>query len=80
MRYALLSYGGDADTALATTVRVRGGQTLIEDGPYAGDALGVSVIEAESLDEAIEWAVELPAARSGAVEIRPVHDNSEYRE
>ena len=74
MRYALLSYGGEADTALATTVRVRGGQTLIEDGPYAPDALGVSVIDAESLDEAIELASELPAARSGAVEIRPVDE------
>jgi hypothetical protein len=74
VRYALLSYGGEADTTLATTVRVRGGETLIADGSFGADAVGVSVIDAESLDDAIELAAELPAARSGAVEIRPVDE------
>ena len=73
MRYALLSYGGPADTALATTVRVRDGDTLLEDGPFAPDApAAFALIEAESLDEAIEQAARLPAAQVGAVEIRPV--------
>jgi hypothetical protein len=30
------------------------------------------VIEAESLDEALEWAARIPTARDGAVEVRPV--------
>jgi hypothetical protein len=69
--------------ATATTVQVRNGDTVVRDGPFAEtkEALeGYCLIEAESLDEAIEWASGIPAARSGTVEIRPVVDNSEYRE
>jgi hypothetical protein len=86
MRYALLIYGeatsqggcialGPASTA--TSVRVRGDETLLTDGPVdgVGGALdGFSVIEVDSLDDAIESASELPAARTGAVEVRPVHE------
>ena len=49
--------------ATATTVQVRNGGTLVSDGPFAEtkEALGgYYLIEAESLDEAIEWAVEDP--------------------
>jgi len=67
----------------ATTVQVRDGDTLVTDGPFAEtkETLGgYYLIDAETLDEAIEWAARIPAARDGKVEIRPVHDNSEYRE
>ena len=67
----------------ATSVRVRNGDTVVTDGPFAEtkEALGgYYLIEADSLDEAIDWAARIPAARDGTVEIRPVHDNSEYRE
>jgi hypothetical protein len=69
--------------ATATTVRVRNGDTLVSDGPFAetAETLGAyCLIEADSLDEAIEWASRIPSARSGTVEIRPVVDNSEHRE
>jgi hypothetical protein len=69
--------------ATATTVRVRNGDTVVSDGPFAEtkEALGgYCLIEADSLDEAIEWASRIPSARSGTVEIRPVVDNSEHRE
>jgi hypothetical protein len=69
--------------ATATTVRVRNGDTVVSDGPFAEtkETLGgYCLIEADSLDEAIEWASRIPSARSGTVEIRPVVDNSEYRE
>ena len=59
----------------ATTVQVRNGDTLVSDGPYAEtrEALGgFFLIEAESLDEAIEWASRIPTARTGTVEVRPV--------
>lgn len=60
----------------ATTVRVEGGQTLTTDGPFvaAKEALGgYFVLEAEDIDEAIEIASRVPAARlGGAVEVRPV--------
>jgi hypothetical protein len=60
----------------ATCVRVVGGRTLMTDGPFADtkEVLGgFSVVEAANLDEAIELAARIPAARlGGAVEIRPV--------
>jgi hypothetical protein len=67
----------------ATTVRVRDGDTVVSDGPFAEtkETLGAfCLIEADSLDEAIEWASRIPSARSGTVEIRPVVGNSEHRE
>jgi hypothetical protein len=63
------------DVAAATTVRVVAGETEITDGPFAEtkEALGgYFLIEAESLDEAIEWAAKIPAAADGAVEVRPL--------
>ena len=60
----------------AATVRVQDGQTLTTDGPYGDtkEALGgYYVFEAESLDEAIELAARIPAARlGGAIEVRPL--------
>jgi hypothetical protein len=60
----------------ATTVRVQNGQTLTTDGPYADTKEvfgGYYVFEAANLDEAIELAARIPAARlGGAIEIRPM--------
>ncbi|HTZ24481.1 MAG TPA: YciI family protein [Streptosporangiaceae bacterium] len=60
----------------ATCVRVTGGRTLMTDGPFADtkEVLGgFTLIEAPNLDEAIEVAANIPAARfGGAVEVRPV--------
>jgi hypothetical protein len=60
---------------MAATVRVRDGETLVTDGPYAEtkEVLGgYYLIEAESLDEAATWAAKIPSARYGVVEVRPV--------
>lgn len=62
-------------TATATSVRVREGQTLLTDGPFAETTErlgGYYVIDAESLDEAIEWAARIPSAQHGTIEVRPV--------
>jgi hypothetical protein len=62
-----------ADTA--TTVRVRDGETFCTDGPFieTKEALGgYYLVEADTLDEAIEWAAKLPSARIGHIEVRPV--------
>ena len=72
--------GGDelGPTRSATTVRVREGETLVTDGPYAEvkEALGgYYLLECDSMDEAIDWAAKIPGASHGAVEVRPVHDN-----
>jgi hypothetical protein len=60
----------------ATCVRVANGRTLMTDGPFADtkEVLGgFALIEAANLDEAIEMAANIPAARfGGSVEIRPV--------
>jgi hypothetical protein len=60
----------------ATTVRVEDGKTLTTDGPYADTKEvfgGYYVFEADNLDEAIDLASRIPAARlGGAIEVRPV--------
>ena len=60
----------------ATTVRVRDGQALTTDGPFADTKEvfgGYYVFEAGNLDEALELAGRIPAARyGGSVEVRPV--------
>jgi hypothetical protein len=60
----------------ATTVRSSGGETLTTDGPYAEtkEVLGgYYKIEVDSLDEAIEWASQIPSLpRGDAVEVWPV--------
>jgi hypothetical protein len=60
----------------ATTVRVQDGKTLTTDGPFADTKEvfgGYYVVDAENLDQAIELAARIPAARlAGAVEVRPV--------
>jgi hypothetical protein len=60
----------------ATTVRVDNGAVLTTDGPYVdvkGAVAGFGVVEAESLEAAIEIASRVPAARlGGAIEVRPM--------
>jgi hypothetical protein len=62
-------------TSSATSVRVRKGQRLVTDGPFAETREqlgGYFMIEARDLDEAIAIAARIPMARRGTVEIRPV--------
>ena len=59
----------------ATSIRVRGGTTLVTDGPFADTKErlgGLYLIETESLDGAIAAAERIPSARHGVVEVRPV--------
>jgi hypothetical protein len=69
--------GGDGlqgvDTA--TTVRVRGGDRLVTDGPFAETKehlLGYYAIDVPDLDQALTWAARLPNAHWGSVEVRPI--------
>ena len=70
--------GGEAlmPTATATTVRGKGGRTLISDGPFAETKEqlgGYYLIEAADLDEAIAWATKMPhMPDGGTVEVRPI--------
>ena len=59
----------------AQTVRVRGGKPLVTDGPFAEtkEAVGgFDLIEAGSLEEAVEVALRHPVAEFGAIEVRPL--------
>jgi len=61
--------------ASATTVRVRDGQVLLTDGPFAEtyeQVLGYDLLECANLDEALEVAAKHPTAQWGSVEIRPL--------
>jgi hypothetical protein len=63
------------ETTTATTVRVRNGDSMVTDGPYAEvkEALGgFFILEADSIDDACKLAAEIPAAEHGAIEVRPV--------
>ena len=62
-------------TAAATSVRVRDGRTLVTDGPFAETKEqlgGYFVVECESIDDAIEAAGQMPTARHGCIEVRPL--------
>lgn len=68
---------GDAlhPVSTATSVRVRDGQRLLSDGPFAETREqlgGYYLVEAEDLDRAIEIAARIPTARHGTIEVRPV--------
>ena len=59
----------------ATTVRVRGGQVQLYDGPFAETKellAGFYLVEARDLNEAIQIASGIPPAKHGSIEVRPV--------
>ena len=67
----------DVDTA--TTVRIRGGEATLTDGPFAETKEqigGYFVVDVASLDRAIELAKQIPAAQHGSIEVRPIADMS----
>lgn len=61
--------------ATASSVRVRDGNQLVIDGPFAEtheQLGGYFLVEAKSLDEALSIAARIPSAREGTVEVRPI--------
>ncbi len=78
--------GGEALQAIATATTVhvkggaKGGDVVVTDGPFAEtkEVLGgFYLLDCKDLDEALEWAAQIPAAWAGRVEVRPVIDFSE---
>jgi hypothetical protein len=62
-------------TMTASTVRIRDAEQLVTDGPFTETKEqlgGYFLIEADSDEEARAWAAKVPAARYGAVEVRPL--------
>ena len=62
-------------TSETTCVRMRDGQRIVTDGPFAETREqigGYFLIDARDRDEAVEIASRIPGARIGTVEVRPV--------
>lgn len=60
---------------MATTVRVRDNKTVTTDGPFAETKEqlgGIYILDCNNLDEAIELAAMIPAAKYASVEVRPI--------
>jgi hypothetical protein len=77
MRGAGVVVNGDGlqPPQMGTILRVRDGKRVVQDGPYADTKEhlgGYFVIEAASLDIALDWAAKSPTALVGSVEVRPV--------
>jgi hypothetical protein len=61
----------------ATTVRVRHGKVSVTDGPFAEtkeQLAGFYLIDARDLNDAIQVAAQIPPAREGSIEVRPVRE------
>jgi hypothetical protein len=72
---ALVDSSPVAPPAEARTVRIRRGEQLVVDGPFAEtkEVLGgYYLIEAESLEAAVEWARRLRHHADGSIEVRPL--------
>jgi hypothetical protein len=66
-------------TADATTIKIRDGELIITDGPYAEtreQVAGYDVLECASLDEAVRWAGRHPHSWLGSVEVRALPDRA----
>ena len=66
-----------APPSAATTVRVRGGEVLLTDGPFAETKeviVGFDILECADLDEAVAVAAAHPMAFAGRIELRPYAD------
>jgi len=77
----LVSGEGLEPSSAATTLRVRDGETMLTDGPFAETREqlgGFYLLECRDLDEAVAWAKKIPAAYDGSIEIRPVMNYDEY--
>ncbi|HUQ22517.1 MAG TPA: YciI family protein [Gaiellaceae bacterium] len=72
----VLGAGFELDSpSTAKTVRVRDGETIVTDGPFAETKEqigGVLELDAEDLDAAIAIASRIPVASRASVELRPV--------
>lgn len=67
----------------ARTLRVRGGEARIMDGPFAETRellAGFNLIQAASADEAMRIARGFPWARFGSIEVRPLEDMDAERQ
>lgn len=75
----LSAAGGLQPPAASTTVRLRDGRRLVQDGPFADTKEqlgGYFVVDVPDLDRALEWAARCPSAAYASVEVRPLLPSS----
>ena len=71
----VVSGNGLQPPEMATTLRMRGNERQVQDGPFADTKEqlgGYFIIEVPDLDAALQWASRAPCASTGGVEVRPV--------
>lgn len=69
----LLGGAGLVSASSATTLRMKDGKRLVQDGPYADtkeELGGFFLIEVPDLDKALQWAARCPSAATGVIEVR----------
>ena len=75
---AFLAGEGLQPSTTASTVRIEEGkEPTVTDGPFAESKEqlgGFYLLECKDLDDALNWAAQIPEARTGAIEVRPVMD------
>ena len=67
-------------TATAVSVRRRGGETQISDGPFAEtkeQLAGFYLVDVDDIETAMAYAAQIPHAETGTIEVRPVDDHSD---
>jgi hypothetical protein len=73
----MLGGEGLQPSGTATVVRVRDGEAVTSDGPFAETREqlgGYYLLDCRDLDDALSWAARIPGAQTGAIEVRPVMD------
>src|SRR5580704_5031454 len=73
-----LQGSGLRPAADATTIKIRNGELIVTDGPFAEtkeQVAGYDVLECPDIDEAVRWASKHPSLFGGAIEIRPLLDS-----
>lgn len=76
----LLNGIGLDDESSATTLRTRGGERLLTDGPFAESKellFSFFILDVADLDAAVSWANKMPNRTYGSVEIRPLSAHSQ---
>jgi hypothetical protein len=66
----------------ATTVKVRAGELVVTDGPFAEtkeQLAGYDLLECPGMDETVEWALKHPTAQIGAIEVRALYEDQPSR-
>lgn len=70
----MVSYDGLAPVTEARSLKVRGGEAVITDGPFAETREqlgGFYILDCKDIDEALAWAAKIPSAQYGTIEVRP---------